>query len=132
MTNPRVIASESVIPGWQVFLSEQGPILGLSDGAVIVGRPGPREAERLARAWPGWAVLYGVGSRRFYAVAAWSTSEPLMVDSVGAEGRVAPQTVNRWARMGRLTSIRTIGGHRRYRATEVLALLADGTRKRDH
>ncbi|MGW4425671.1 MerR family DNA-binding transcriptional regulator, partial [Streptosporangium sp. NPDC004631] len=31
---------------------------------------------------------------------------------------------------GRLTSIRTLGGHRRYRQAEVLALLADSTQKR--
>ena len=45
--------------------------------------------------------------------------------------RVDPKTVTRWAKAGRLTSIRTLGGHRRYRKAEVLALLADSTRKRD-
>ncbi|MGW4423497.1 BldC family transcriptional regulator, partial [Streptosporangium sp. NPDC004631] len=29
--------------------------------------------------------------------------------------RVDPKTVTRWAKAGRLTSIRTLGGHRRYR-----------------
>jgi predicted site-specific integrase-resolvase len=38
--------------------------------------------------------------------------------------RVDPKTVTRWAKTGRLTSIRTPGGHRRYRQTEVRALLA--------
>ncbi len=33
-------------------------------------------------------------------------------------------TVNRYARKGKLTSIRTPGGHRRYSETEVLALRA--------
>jgi excisionase family DNA binding protein len=37
--------------------------------------------------------------------------------------RVDPKTVTRWARAGRLTSIRTLGGHRRYRESEVLGLL---------
>lgn len=37
--------------------------------------------------------------------------------------RVDPKTVTRWAKTGRLTSIRTPGGHRRYRQTEVRALL---------
>jgi excisionase family DNA binding protein len=37
--------------------------------------------------------------------------------------RVDPKTVTRWARDGRLTSVRTLGGHRRYRESEVLALL---------
>jgi excisionase family DNA binding protein len=39
--------------------------------------------------------------------------------------RVDPKTVTRWANTGKLTSIRTLGGHRRYRETEVRALLAD-------
>ncbi|MEU0517877.1 hypothetical protein [Streptosporangium sp. NPDC006007] len=43
------------------------------------------EAERLAQAWPSWTVLYGVGSRRFYALAAWATSEPLMVEAATSE-----------------------------------------------
>jgi len=33
--------------------------------------------------------------------------------------RVDPKTVTRWAKAGRLTSIRTLGGHRRYDAAEV-------------
>lgn len=38
--------------------------------------------------------------------------------------RVDPKTVTRWAKSGKLTSIRTLGGHRRYREAEVRALLA--------
>ena len=37
--------------------------------------------------------------------------------------RVDPKTVTRWARAGKLTSIKTLGGHRRYRESEVLKLL---------
>jgi excisionase family DNA binding protein len=37
--------------------------------------------------------------------------------------RVDPKTVTRWARAGKLTAIRTLGGHRRYRRSEVQALL---------
>jgi excisionase family DNA binding protein len=36
---------------------------------------------------------------------------------------VDPKTVTRWAKAGKLSSIRTLGGHRRYRASEVQALL---------
>ncbi|HEV7148425.1 MAG TPA: BldC family transcriptional regulator [Pedococcus sp.] len=39
--------------------------------------------------------------------------------------RVDPKTVTRWAKAGKLNSIRTLGGHRRYREAEVRALLAD-------
>lgn len=44
---------------------------------------------------------------------------------VAAIFRVDPKTVTRWARDGRLTAVRTLGGHRRYRETEVLALLRE-------
>jgi excisionase family DNA binding protein len=37
--------------------------------------------------------------------------------------RVDPKTVTRWARAGKLSCIRTLGGHRRYREREVKALL---------
>jgi excisionase family DNA binding protein len=37
--------------------------------------------------------------------------------------RVDPKTVTRWANAGRLSSIRTLGGHRRYREVEVRTLL---------
>ncbi|GHD31803.1 BldC family transcriptional regulator [Nocardiopsis kunsanensis] len=40
--------------------------------------------------------------------------------------RVDPKTVTRWAKAGRINSIRTLGGHRRYRAAEVSALI-DGS-----
>ena len=42
--------------------------------------------------------------------------------------RVDPKTVTRWAKQGRLTPIRTLGGHRRYRASEVEQLLKPGSR----
>ena len=38
--------------------------------------------------------------------------------------RVDPKTVTRWAKSGKLTSIRTLGGHRRYIESEVKALLS--------
>ncbi|HEX2704280.1 MAG TPA: BldC family transcriptional regulator [Candidatus Lustribacter sp.] len=37
--------------------------------------------------------------------------------------RVDPKTVTRWAKAGKLGAIRTLGGHRRYRESEVLGLL---------
>jgi excisionase family DNA binding protein len=38
--------------------------------------------------------------------------------------RVDPKTVTRWAASGRISSIRTPGGHRRFRESEVRLLLA--------
>lgn len=43
---------------------------------------------------------------------------------VAALFRVDPKTVTRWAAAGRIGSIRTPGGHRRFRESEVRALLA--------
>jgi excisionase family DNA binding protein len=43
--------------------------------------------------------------------------------------RVDPKTVTRWAKSGKLTSIRTLGGHRRYKESEVKALLLKTTSK---
>jgi excisionase family DNA binding protein len=38
--------------------------------------------------------------------------------------RVNPKTVSRWARAGKISTIRTLGGHRRFRAGDVEALVA--------
>jgi excisionase family DNA binding protein len=43
---------------------------------------------------------------------------------VAACFKVDPKTVTRWAKAGKLTSIKTLGGHRRYREAEVRSLLA--------
>jgi excisionase family DNA binding protein len=37
--------------------------------------------------------------------------------------RVDPKTVTRWAASGRITSVRTPGGHRRFRESEVNRIL---------
>ena len=42
---------------------------------------------------------------------------------VAALFRVDPKTVTRWADAGKLTAVRTVGGHRRYRQDEVQNLL---------
>ena len=53
-------------------------------------------------------------------------AEKLLTPSeVAAIFRVDPKTVTRWAKVGKLSSIRTLGGHRRFRALEVRSLLAD-------
>ncbi len=52
-------------------------------------------------------------------------SEDALADSlltpgeVAAMFRVSPKTVTRWARAGKLSAVRTLGGHRRFRASEV-------------
>lgn len=55
-------------------------------------------------------------------------SEALLTPSeVATLFRVDPKTVTRWAKAGKLASIRTLGGHRRYRESEVRSLLAGNT-----
>ncbi len=52
--------------------------------------------------------------------------EKLLTPSeVAAIFRVDPKTVTRWAKVGKLSSIRTLGGHRRFRELEVRALLLE-------
>jgi excisionase family DNA binding protein len=41
--------------------------------------------------------------------------------------RVDPKTVTRWAKAGRISSVKTLGGHRRFRKSEVRALIEGGT-----
>ena len=60
-----------------------------------------------------------------------TTEEELLTPSEVAKlFRVDPKTVTRWAKSGKLSSIRTLGGHRRYRASEVRSLL-DGQQVAD-
>ncbi|MGH3585924.1 MAG: BldC family transcriptional regulator [Pseudonocardia sp.] len=57
-----------------------------------------------------------------------SSNERLLTPGeVAALFRVDPKTVTRWASAGRIGSIRTPGGHRRFRESEVRSMLADLT-----
>ncbi|HEY3013531.1 MAG TPA: BldC family transcriptional regulator [Nocardioides sp.] len=61
-----------------------------------------------------------------------SDTETLLTPSeVAALFRVDPKTVTRWAKAGKLGSIRTLGGHRRFRETEVRSLLDDEAEQPD-
>lgn len=42
---------------------------------------------------------------------------------VAAAFGVDPKTVTRWAKTGKLRSVRTLGGHRRYHRADIEALL---------
>ncbi|MEV8634451.1 hypothetical protein AB0395_22620 [Streptosporangium sp. NPDC051023] len=48
--------------------------------------PARSEAERLDRSCQGWSVLYSLSERRFYALAAWPTPEPVIIADDTAEG----------------------------------------------
>ncbi|WP_040792734.1 BldC family transcriptional regulator [Nocardia paucivorans] len=51
---------------------------------------------------------------------------------VAALFHVDPKTVTRWAHAGRLGSLRTPGGHRRFRESEVRRLLESLTTEASH
>ena len=52
-------------------------------------------------------------------------SQPTLLtpSEVASMFRVDPKTVTRWAEAGKLTPVRTLGGHRRYHESEVRSLL---------
>ena len=52
--------------------------------------------------------------------------EQLLTPSeLAAMFRVNPKTVTRWARAGKLTAIRTLGGHRRFKVSEIKRCLEE-------
>lgn len=59
-------------------------------------------------------------------------NDPLLTPAeVAAKFKVDAKTVTRWANAGKLTTIRTLGGHRRYKQSEVEALLRAGSQERN-
>ena len=54
--------------------------------------------------------------------------ELLTPSEVAAMFRVNPKTVTRWHRTGKVSAIRTLGGHRRFRASEIRRLLEESER----
>lgn len=53
-----------------------------------------------------------------------AATDPLLTPGeVAAYFRVEPKTVSRWAAADKLPCVRTPGGHRRYRRSQVIALL---------
>ena len=67
------------------------------------------------------------------AMADREAPDPLLTPAeVAVLFRVNPKTVSRWARSGKLTSIRTLGGHRRFRASEVRSLVEQSEEVVEH
>ncbi len=48
---------------------------------------------------------------------------------VAEKFRVDPKTVSRWAKAGKLTCFRTVGGHRRFHRAEVERLIRESQRR---
>lgn len=53
------------------------------------------------------------------------TNDLLTPTEVAELFRVNPKTVTRWAKAGKISAIRTLGGHRRFNASEVLRYLEE-------
>ncbi|PLS76647.1 MAG: excisionase [Actinobacteria bacterium] len=62
----------------------------------------------------------------FTPVADITQSDALLTPAeVAALFRVNPKTVTRWARAGKISAVRTLGGHRRFRESEIRRSLAE-------
>ena len=59
----------------------------------------------------------------FPSLSATNQEKLLTPAEVASLFRVDPKTVSRWAKAGKLTTIKTLGGHRRYKESEVKELL---------
>ena len=54
-----------------------------------------------------------------------AANELLTPAEVAVMFRVNPKTVTRWARAGKISAVRTLGGHRRFHADEIRRFLAE-------
>ena len=74
------------------------------------------------------SVLSGLHDRGSGAMTTERPPAPevlLTPKEVALRFHVNPKTVTRWAKAGKLTAIRTLGGHRRYRESEILERLRE-------
>jgi excisionase family DNA binding protein len=75
---------------------------------------------------PSWLTLRASSVKRGKAMQDRTDPDALLTPSEVAEMfRVNPKTVTRWARAGKLTAIRTLGGHRRFKASEIRRCLEE-------
>jgi excisionase family DNA binding protein len=63
------------------------------------------------------------GDRRYMSARSNDSETLLTPAEVAALFRVDPKTVTRWAKAGKISSIRSLGGHRRFRESEIRGLL---------
>ena len=83
--------------------------------------------QRAARGgWPARGFNLFSSGNVSIAMGSFEHERLLTPAEVAALFRVDPKTVTRWAQAGKLTAIRTLGGHRRYRESEVSRLLEAG------
>src|SRR5579859_6131946 len=105
-------------PGGRLVTGGDGNMVSVGHmGHPRQGSLGSRKAQR-----DTGSESTGPGGEATHMSARTPEAEPLLTPAeVATMFRVDPKTVTRWAKAGKLTSIRTLGGHRRYRETEVRA-----------
>ena len=57
-------------------------------------------------------------------------NELLTPAEVAVMFRVNPKTVTRWARAGKISAVRTLGGHRRFKVSEIKRCLEEMSTER--
>lgn len=126
--------AERTCAGWLVLCGPDHMTVrwAISDGRL------PADALKVGADWPPLYETYdemaaangvpkgGSSMRRDEPVVSPSDDRLLTPAEVAALFRVDPKTVTRWAAAGRISAIRTPGGHRRFRESEVKALLDEG------
>src|SRR6516162_9353837 len=118
--------SHNLAPGGRLVTAGDGNMVSVGVIWDIHDRPHPGARKATAQ-----DRSTGPGGEAVHMSARTPEAEPLLTPAeVATMFRVDPKTVTRWAKAGKLTSIRTLGGHRRYRETEVRALLAGGPQPR--
>lgn len=106
------------------------PLCGAKPGEGCRDRtPDDHHAERIRVSFVGQVIPIEDALPRSESLmvenATLPAADPLLTPGeVATLFRVDPKTVGRWAQAGRLPCVRTPGGHRRYRTSDVKALLA--------
>jgi len=108
---------------------------GVAMGTGWAGVPGARQ-DHEGMGGPRELVSWGGGllqpTYRHPMIKAENHMQPeeedvlLTPSEVAAMFRVNPKTVTRWARAGKISAIRTLGGHRRFRSSEIRKFLERG------
>jgi excisionase family DNA binding protein len=94
--------------------------------AEIARRPEPERLLTTYQPDPEPASLPALHSARTRPAGGKDDDTLLTPAEVAALFRVDPKTVTRWANQGKLSTRRTLGGHRRYLSSEINALLRGG------
>jgi excisionase family DNA binding protein len=72
-----------------------------------------------------------MSERRDWQAVLFAVEDSMVEDDLLTPGEVAvmfrvnPKTVTRWARAGKISAVRTPGGHRRFRASEIRRVLEE-------